>query len=85
MKQGHPSDRLACAKFAREQRARLPSLHGGWSRSDWNHQVSQAAANKLAILTQRRREAEREERRNIETQVAANRHDPLLMAMGWGN
>ncbi len=55
-KLGHPADRDACAKFAREQRARFPSLHGGWTRSQWNHQVAQAAANKLAILTKARRE-----------------------------
>lgn len=55
-KLGHPSDRQACAQFARANRARLPTLAGGWTRSQWNHQVSQATANKLAVMTRARKE-----------------------------
>jgi hypothetical protein len=55
----HPLDRLAAATFAKEQRARFPLLHGGWTRHEWNMQVAQAAHNKLSLLTKRRKEAER--------------------------
>jgi hypothetical protein len=58
-KPGHPADRRACAQFAREQRARFPQLHGGWTRAQWNHIVMQAAENKLALLTKARREQQR--------------------------
>lgn len=55
MKYGAASDRATVARFAREQRARFPTLQGGWSRRLWNHAVQQACENKLAILTRARK------------------------------
>jgi hypothetical protein len=82
-KPGHPADRRACAQFAREQRARFHQLHGGWTRKQWNHNVMQAAENKLALLTKARREQQREHAELVR-QVAANRRDELSMAMNGG-
>jgi hypothetical protein len=54
-KLGSAADRAALAAFARQQRARFPTLIGGWSRSAWNHQISVAISNNLARMTRARR------------------------------
>jgi hypothetical protein len=62
MKAGHVLDRIACAEFAKAQRARYRSgqVAGNFSYRDWCvFQVSEATRNKLALMTQRRKEAEK--------------------------
>jgi hypothetical protein len=54
-KQGSAADRAALAVFARQQRARYGTLLGGWSRSEWNHQIAVSIANNLARMIRARR------------------------------
>jgi hypothetical protein len=54
-KHGSAADRAALALFARQQRARYGTLLGGWSRSEWNHQIAVSIANNLARMTRARR------------------------------
>jgi hypothetical protein len=54
-KHGSAADRDALAKFAREQRARFPTLMGSWSYAAWNAQVQQAIWNNLTRMTRARR------------------------------
>jgi hypothetical protein len=54
-KHGSAADRAALAAFARQQRARYGTLLGGWSRSEWNHQIAVSIANNLARMTRARR------------------------------
>jgi hypothetical protein len=54
-KLGSAADRAALASFARQQRARYGTLLGGWSRSEWNHQISVSIANNLARMTRARK------------------------------
>jgi hypothetical protein len=54
-KRGSAADRAALAAFARQQRARFPTLAGGWSYAAWNAQVQQAIHNNLARMIRARR------------------------------
>jgi hypothetical protein len=54
-KLGSAADRAALAAFARQQRARYGTLLGGWSRSEWNHQIAVSIANNLARMIRARR------------------------------
>jgi hypothetical protein len=49
-KQGSAADRAALAQFARDQRARFPTLAGGWKYHEWNLQVQTAIDNNLARM-----------------------------------
>lgn len=57
-KSGNPEDRAACAKFARDARAKFPELKGGFTRREWNLQVFVATKNRLTRLTRARVMAE---------------------------
>jgi hypothetical protein len=54
-KLGSAADRTALAAFARQQRARFPTLAGGWSYHEWNLQVSFAIANNLSRMIRARK------------------------------
>ena len=47
---GTPQQRDDCARFAREARAKYPTLQGRWTYREWSMQVQVAVWNRMARM-----------------------------------
>ena len=47
---GTLQQRNDCARFARESRAKFPTLQGRWTRREWSMQVQVALWNRMARM-----------------------------------